>query len=85
MKLLGGLLVVTLLLGACHYAPDREEASAEQKQAVKEFNKQQAVYFDHVMDDLEEKMIVAGAYDPGKPYQPKNIYPNGHKSGVREQ
>jgi len=79
MKLPGGMIVVLMLAG-CHYAPDRQEVSVEQKQAFREFNKQQAVYFDHMMDDLEEKMILAGAYTPGKPYEPKNIYPEGQTS-----
>ena len=64
MKLKGGLLVVTLLLGACHYAPDREPPTAEQQAALVAFNKQQAHDFDVIMDDLEAKMIAAGAYKP---------------------
>ena len=77
MKLKGGLLVVLLMLAGCHYAPDGKPPTVEQKLAFAEFNHQQAAYFDHMMDDLEGKMIAAGAYDPSKPYEPKNVYPGG--------
>ena len=76
MKLLGGLIVVLMLAG-CHYAPDRPMPTQEQKLAMAEFNKQQAVEFDLIMDELEAKMIEAGAYTPGKVYESRNIYPAG--------
>ena len=56
MKLLGGLIVVLMLAG-CHYAPDRPMPTQEQKLAMAEFNKQQAIEFDLIMDELEAKTL----------------------------
>ncbi len=80
MKLQGGLLVVVLVLAGCHYAPDAEPPTAKQKLAFAEFNRRQAAYFDHMMDDLEEKMADAGAYTPGVTREPKNVYADGTHS-----
>lgn len=73
---LGGLLLLVLALAGCQCAKD-EAARQEQKLAFATFNHQQVIMFDAMMDDLEAKMISAGAYDPAKPYEPKNIYPEG--------
>jgi len=80
MKLQGGLLVVILMLAGCHYAPDGKPPTVEQKLAFAEFNRQQAAYFDHMMDDLEEKMAAAGAYTPGETREPKNVYADGTRA-----
>lgn len=78
-KLFVGLAVV-LLAGACHYAPDPKPVTTQQKLAMTEANRQNAVVFSQMMDDLEAKMIAAGAYRPGEVREARNVYPEGHKS-----
>lgn len=78
-KLSGGLLVVLLVAG-CHYAPDPEPMTAQQKLAMVEASRQNAIAFSKTMDELEAKMIAAGAYKPGEIREARNVYPEGHKS-----
>ncbi len=78
MKLLGILIVVYCLTG-CHYAPDQPMPTQEQKLAFAAFNHQRAAEFDHMMDDLEAKMIASGAYKPGEVREQRNIYPEGNQ------
>lgn len=70
-------LAIVLLTGGCHYAPDPAPQTAQQKLALAEANRQSALAFSQMMDDLEAKMIAAGAYKPGEVREARNIYPAG--------